>query len=173
MAFVGGKLHKLQRHTNQARGFFGKRTGIYITPMRICAHGREEPNGEGFVPNVGSQFGSGWQWKVWQADNRLSHCFTELFDNDSMSRVTSCLVFFFCILHYLLYLLLCKTLCHIMTCSVSHLTPNWTLTSFSFLLCLFLLPSFNSADGNSWQVSIFLCLFKLFFKLVYDFHPVS
>lgn len=45
--------------------FFGgggtNATAIYITLKGICVHGREERNGKGFVPNLLSHFGSGWQ----------------------------------------------------------------------------------------------------------------
>lgn len=97
---------------------------------------------KGPVPNGWSHSGSGEQWMVWQSQqDRLSlH-----FDNNSMC----------CVISWPFPASCCPCIAVMSTTSVKLM---WWLVFFFFLLtwslthlCLF---SFNTADGNSYQVSI-------------------
>lgn len=103
---------------------------------------------EGSVPNLLSHFGSGSQWMIWQTNKAV-------FLSQSLLIITACLISPpACLLHPAVFLLLC-CVCHILTSpDFACLTESWTLTSFSYLF-----SSSNPADGNYWQVGIFLFFF--------------
>lgn len=112
---------------------------------RLCT-GMRGAEKQMFCASLLSPFGSGWQWMIWQSNNAvLLPPLTEPADNSSMSLHTSRMVSVFC---NVFDRLLCETF--VVYWRAQFLLPLLTLTFFS------LSSSFNSTDGSSLQVSMFL-----------------